>query len=524
MKKLFGSLMAILLVVGLAPAAFAQTYTAAELTEIKGDYVNDTMLINNFSDGLAAVQSNRKYGFIDKTGKVVVPFIYDGATDFSNGMTWVVKDNKLGYIDQTGREVIPLVYDAYSSRFSKSFTNGLARVEKNGKIGFINKTGQLVIPAIYDNAEPFYEGLAWVRQGDHRAYINTEGKEVFSMPDLGTEYSMEPSDVIYNVFQDGVARITDYKASPSKYGFIDKTGKIIVAPIYAIAYPIQEGMSAVSKDNGDGFGYVDRSGQLVIPCQYQKASNFSDGLALVSSDGDTYHYINKTGKTVLTVPNAAVASDFHDGLAPLSVRSSGKMGLMDKSGKLVTPAIYDAISNYSDGVWMVKKGGYYGYVNQNGVEIIPPIYGSATPVNDGLAIVTSGKKFYSLSFNDKAQEKPAGEVSVVLNGQTMHFDVPPIITADRVLVPVRFVAERMGATVTWNQEKQEVTIKKDGTTILFTINQHQITVNGTASPLDAPPIVMDNRTLMPIRAVVEALGGQIEWNNDTRTVSITMET
>ena len=110
-----------------------------------------------FFDGLAAVESNGKWGYIDKNGNIIVPFKYESASLFLEKLAAVKLRGKWGFIDKQDNLVIPLKYeDAWS------FFEGLAAVELKGKYGFINKDGNVVIPLKYDDAEPFSEGLAAV--------------------------------------------------------------------------------------------------------------------------------------------------------------------------------------------------------------------------------------------------------------------------------------------------------------------------------------------------------------------------
>lgn len=88
-------------------------------------------------EGLSRVEYNWKYGFIDTSGKEVIPLKYDNADDFSEGLARVKLNGKWGYIDTSGKEVIPLKYDN-----SDNFSDGLARVKLNGKCGSIDKTGK----------------------------------------------------------------------------------------------------------------------------------------------------------------------------------------------------------------------------------------------------------------------------------------------------------------------------------------------------------------------------------------------
>ena len=110
-----------------------------------------------FNDGLAAVESNGKRGYIDKNGNVIVPFKYEVALHFSEKLAAIKLRGKWGFIDKQDNLVIPLKYeDAWS------FYEGLAAVKLKGKWGFINKDGNVVIPLKYDDVEPFSEGLAAV--------------------------------------------------------------------------------------------------------------------------------------------------------------------------------------------------------------------------------------------------------------------------------------------------------------------------------------------------------------------------
>ena len=93
--------------------------------------------ISMLSEGLAAVQLNRKWGFIDKIGKVVIPCKYAWAYSFSEGLTAVKLNGKFGFIDKTGREIIPCKYD-----YTYGFFEGLAKVKLNGKWGCIDKHGK----------------------------------------------------------------------------------------------------------------------------------------------------------------------------------------------------------------------------------------------------------------------------------------------------------------------------------------------------------------------------------------------
>jgi len=108
--------------------------------------------------GLFLIRQNDLYGFINKTGKIVVKPQFEEAESFSEGLAPVMIDKNYGYIDKTGKTVIEPQYDDVMG----SFSAGLAAVKKGGKWGYVDKKGKIVIEPQFDVASPFSEGLALV--------------------------------------------------------------------------------------------------------------------------------------------------------------------------------------------------------------------------------------------------------------------------------------------------------------------------------------------------------------------------
>ncbi|OEF97610.1 hypothetical protein BHF71_11130 [Vulcanibacillus modesticaldus] len=118
-------------------------------------------------------------------------------------------------------------------------------------------------------------------------------------------------------------------------------------------------------------------------------------------------------------------------------------------------------------------------------------------------------------------------VNVKVDGKLVEFDQNPIIDENnRTLVPIRFISEEMGAEVSWEGETQTVTIIKDELTILLNIGVEVVDVaNGKTLEakkvwLDTNPILLNGRTLVPVRFISETFGAFVDWDNATRTVII----
>ena len=116
----------------------------------------------------------------------------------------------------------------------------------------------------------------------------------------------------------------------------------------------------------------------------------------------------------------------------------------------------------------------------------------------------------------------ASEISVVVDGRALAFDVPPQLVNNRTMVPLRAIFEEMGATIKWNSATQTVTATKDDTVVVLTIGSTSPTINGEIVIIDQPGVIVDGRTLAPLRFVSEAFGGSVEWNGNTQTAIITM--
>lgn len=115
------------------------------------------------------------------------------------------------------------------------------------------------------------------------------------------------------------------------------------------------------------------------------------------------------------------------------------------------------------------------------------------------------------------------QITVTVNGTVIHFDQNPIIENDRTLVPVRFIFEALGATVDWEGSSETVTAYKDNSWVALQIGSYRMIQDGKTIWLDAAPRLLNNRTLVPLRAVSEAFGAMVDWIGETQTVVITTD-
>ncbi|GAB4395969.1 MAG: hypothetical protein OHK0053_08090 [Microscillaceae bacterium] len=261
--------------------------------------------VSNFSDGLAAVSifdevnGTAPFGFIDKTGQIVVPLKYDQVHDFHEGRAAVNVNGKWGFIDAKGNLVIApqfnTVYD---------FSEGLSRASNSIKWGFIDNQGREIIKFNYDglpsdndqnpglNYGLFVNGLARVRQGSQEGFI--DGRGVLKIP---------LENISARDFSEELAAVKNRRTG-NHWAYIDRRNMIRIAPEQikkdqTVYNPIDvgdfsDGMAPILV--GMKWGFIDTSGKVVIDVKYDRIKKpFTRGIALVAL-GDSYFYIDKTGK------------------------------------------------------------------------------------------------------------------------------------------------------------------------------------------------------------------------------------
>ncbi|MDD5944674.1 MAG: stalk domain-containing protein, partial [Clostridia bacterium] len=127
----------------------------------------------------------------------------------------------------------------------------------------------------------------------------------------------------------------------------------------------------------------------------------------------------------------------------------------------------------------------------------------------------------NLTYDGKTVEYRAKEVHVFVDGTELtDLDMPAVIIEDRTLVPLRAIFEAMGAKVSWDSKLQKITAEFDTKTIIMFINNKAGTVNGNAFNMDVAPKIINDRTMVPVRAIAEAVGATVSWDDASRTVDI----
>lgn len=219
--------------------------------------------VGPFSEGLAFVGDR----YVDTEGKPALgERLFEGGLPFSQGLAAVQSGGQWGYIDLTGKFVIPPSYEA-----AGSFSEGLAPVRRGGLWGYITPAGEVKLPFQYLSAAPFSEGLASVEVQGRIAYIDASGR------DLIKAAFHEGGDFHYGLAP--VRRGGGYRG----WGFVNTRGNMAIPVRYNAALPFSQGLAPVATDAR--WGFINVRGEKVIPNLYDEARPFSEGLAAVRQDG-----------------------------------------------------------------------------------------------------------------------------------------------------------------------------------------------------------------------------------------------
>ncbi len=366
------------------------------------------------------------WGYIDAAGKEVIARQFPGlAGQFSEGLALAWKDDQFGYIDKTGKMVVFLPYDRKEWPTDPGdFHNGLVRMEIGWKYGYIDAAGKMVIPQQFRMAYPFSEDLALVSLDKYEwGYIDRTGKMLVNL------ICSEPSS-----FRKGVAR-TDRLGQE---GLIDRTGKFVVKPQFeAIAWYTDKIVAARVHNL---WGFFDWTGKVVLEPQFHLVGGLGQDFAIVEKDGK-YGFVDAAGRLVVSPQYDDCGWLFAEGLLP--VAKDGKFGFVDQTGKMVIAPQYDAVAGFTpEKLCAVKVGTKWGFINTSGKFVIPPQFDAAVGFVGDRAAVKIGGLWGFIDAAGKIVVKPqfketgyfsCGLASVKVNGKWGYID-----KTGKMTIPARF--------------------------------------------------------------------------------------
>lgn len=332
-----------------------------------------------FSEGLCRViteTTNGEYlsGYINQSGKLVIPFQFEDAGFFNGGVAPVKKNGRWGIINSKGKLICPFYHKKDNSDDVPTIHDGIIRRyeavpgDREPKLSYIDSEGNIVIDTRgYSYIGDFCNGFAVV-ENQHREYalINTKGEIIIP---FGRYSSIGEVHC-------GVAEVRQSINGKYCCGYVNTSG-VEVVPLgkYEHFYCHKADLCVVCAINGDKCGYIDKSsGEELIPCIYRFNSSsteaaihpgfyddyYEDSMIVIklkehvqTTANEIFVYNVKQRKLYYLTDIDDIASHFSEGLC--AVKKGSKVGFIDDSCKLIIPYIFDCSNNVSFSVLRFKE-------------------------------------------------------------------------------------------------------------------------------------------------------------------------
>ncbi len=283
-----------------------------------------------------------------------------------------------------------------------------------------------------------------------------------------------------------------------------------------------------------GFGYaLSYDASLIEPFK-------TDRLEVLDSGMTTSSPVEKDGLTVFNVSHMAFQNAEGDGnIHKITFRLSGEV-TAENSGQTVEIKLIENPTGLFYNASFEEVVPVYGSVSVT----LPSIEegeagGNDTPVDDSNFTDTSDDfedavENYRPSYSGNSGSGTTNtekkyktvivltidSVEIKVNKNTLINDVAPIIVNDRTMLPIRVIAEELGAKVDWDEAQQKVTVTKDDKKITIYIDSDTAYVNDEVVKLDSPAFIQNSRTFLPLRFISENLGAEVDWDGDLQQVTI----
>ena len=274
----------------------------------------------SFSEGLAAIIEkedesafSREFlmGFIDVEGnristmKYDIPSLYIG--EYHGGMCviseYVDGTFKKGYLDLSGKLVIPMKYYS-ASWFSEGY--GIVQETKDSKYGIIDKKGNYVLEPSFDFINGFYEGEALAHINKHYWLIDPKGKKLVDFKNNRPSTMGGYTHDLFRIY-----------TPDKKVGMMNRDGKMIIQPKFKSISGVSRELMSASFEEGNMF-FIDKKGETVIDGPFQEVGYFSEGVCWVKQN-DLWGLIDENGDWVIEPVSSKRPSAFHGPLAKIDI-------------------------------------------------------------------------------------------------------------------------------------------------------------------------------------------------------------
>lgn len=302
-----------------------------------------------------------------------------------------------------------------------------------------------------------------------------------------------------------------------------------------------------SDEFSNNIGILNKNMEFVVPVEYQTYFHtYDDKLMVGKLNNDKYDYYTllNDGTLEYTLTSDGILSqDGKNGYyithkktcADTTKGTKGyikTLGLCDSNFNVVIePAYENTAFSYYNNLAIVKKGstsyttsdlnektgnGKYGIIDRAGNELVKCKYDSIVRTGDTYALTLNGETT-ALKSNELYNN---GTIQILLNGVNINTENEPYIKEGYTMLPLRTVAEALGAEVNWNSTNKTITISKDSKKAELLIGSNEMITNSMSITIPVPAEIVDNVTYVPLRSIATALDTNIKWDSENKIVNI----
>ena len=456
-------------------------------------------------------------------------------------------------------------YDGNNYGIPTLFHDGVAKVRQNDKFGYINTNYEWILPPVYDSyrISEFADGYgAATKDGTYNSkYIvdNNGNIKHFLCPDMeqqfiggkeiGTQYVVDKNQKVNLIHTEDMIKDLNPENYNRYWGYEQFGG----TTLYQVNIAESEDSSTINKVYymfGDGgllkykyevsslennpdiySGYYNpiilNNGNVIFFDKDKENKNYTKHIHIsrfgnvIGEKSLKYPIVNFENQLLYSYGENML--EYHGDFLGMDFEPIVSLKQEYNGYSLLSTEAYLPSSEIKDKIWedkerdiivyfLGKKHEEPNYNKSSDIYQLLVVYTNETEINHKPVVVDEGRI--------PIYEKPE-KITTYLNNEQLNFDILPITENDRTLIPMRAIFEALGAEVEWENDGQIATATKDGITVSLTIDSNRMLKNGEEIELDVPArLVEDSRTLVPLRAISEAFGCQVEWDEELQRVDI----
>lgn len=335
-------------------------------------------------------------GFIDTSGKFVIPPVYEAVTPFKEGLSLVIKNDTSFFINKENTNVFNAFYEE-----AWPFTNGIAPVSKNGVWFFINRQGQKISDEFEEISEPS-ENIYVIKQHKKYGALDAYGNLI-----------IQPQFEKLGDFKNGMA----YYMNNGHYGFVSKNGSFSKSPYQWVSDFDDKKIAVIKKNNL--YGLTNSNDELILDPKYDLIVKAKNNIFIVVKN-NKYGFYSGMGCFISEIDydyKKELSADYYTNGRLFKLIKNKQEALMDANGRIsIDFNTYEEVNFAQDNLIKIKRKNKYGFVDRKLNQVIACKYNSASDFQDSISICTLKQEVVLINIKDEVVYKTKGNITRLNNG------------------------------------------------------------------------------------------------------------